>query len=107
MLWHYSEIAKTEPEEFAVKQLPEYLFTWIPGDNWMSMWITNDISEKEDSFFKFIRVVDLALPMEMLMAKGINELDVEHVKELIGIFSQELYTAKMRGELPTEYLFNN
>lgn len=107
MLWHYNEIANKDGNDFIINQLPEYLFTWSKGDLWISVWVSNNISEPKESFYKLVRTLDLAFALEMLNAKGITQLETEHVKELIGIFAQEMFTAKMRGELPTEYLFNN
>jgi hypothetical protein len=107
MLWHYSEIIKTDPQVFAIVQLPEYIFTWSEGEKWISMWVTNNISEREESFFKFVRTLDLGVAIEILNAKGITEPRQNEISELVSIFCQELFTAKMRGELPTEYLFNN
>lgn len=105
MLKHYSEIAKEDGNDFIVNQIPEYLFTWSPGDYWINVWVSNNISEYKESFFKFVRTLDLTQAQEMLELKSHKDLNDETVSRLIAIFAVELFTLKMTGNLPDEYLF--
>ena len=107
MLHHYTEIVKNDGNDFIVNQIPEYLFTWAPGDFWISVWVGNNIAEYKESFFKFVRTLDLMQAKEMLELESHNDLNAEIISNLIAIFAVEVFTNKMTGNLPEEYLFNN
>lgn len=107
MLKHYTEIAQKDGNDFIVNQIPEYLFTWAPGDYWITVWVGNNISEYKESFFKFVRTLDLTQAKEMLGLESHNDINAEIISNLVAIFAVEVYTDKMTGNLSAEYLFNN
>lgn len=107
MLKHYTEIAKEDGNDFIVNQIPEYLFTWSPGDYWITVWVYNNIAEYKESFFKFVRTLDLTQAKQMLELENHNDIDAEIISQLVAIFAVEVFTQKMTGTLPVEYLFTN
>jgi hypothetical protein len=108
-LYTYEEIQDIEcyddGKDFIIKQLPEYLFTWQKGNSWVNLWVTNNIMEREYSFYQFVRTLDLLETSKVITEDGEQEIDVQAMEWIIGTFAQMLHAAKIHNQLDEVYYF--
>jgi hypothetical protein len=108
-LYTYEEIQDIEcyedGKDFIIKQLPEYLFTWQKGNSWVNLWVTNNVMERQYSFYQFVKTLDLLETSRILTENGEQEIDTEHMEFIVGTFAQMLHAAKINKQLDEEYFF--
>lgn len=105
----YEEIQDIEcyddGKDFVVKQIPEYLFTWQKGNTWVNLWVTNNVMEKQYSFYQFVKTLDLLQPVVDVTEHEIEEIDTPHMEFIVGTFAQLMHEAKINNQLGEEFFF--
>lgn len=108
-LYTYEEIQDIECYEdgsdFIIKQLPEYLFTWQKGNTWVNLWVTNNIQERQYSFYQFVKTLDLLETSKVITENGERTIGVVEMHFIVGMFAEMLYEAKQTNQLDEEYYF--
>lgn len=105
----YEEIQDIEcyedGKDFVIKQIPEYLFTWQKGNSWVNLWVTNNVMEKEYSFYQFVKTLPLLESIEDITEDAGVEIDIPEMEFLIGTFAQLMHAAKINNTLGEEFFF--
>jgi hypothetical protein len=108
-LYTYEEIQDiecyTDGKDFVIKQIPEYLFTWQKGNTWVNLWVTNNIMEREYSFYQFVKTLELIEAVTEITEYAADEIEVEHMEFIVGTFGQMMHAAKINNQLGEEFFF--
>jgi len=108
-LYTYEEIQDIEcyedGKDFMIKQLPEYLFTWQKGNTWVNLWVTNNVQERQYSFYQFVKTLELLESVEAITEIPSNEIEVGHMEFIVGTFAQMMHAAKINNQLGEEFFF--
>jgi hypothetical protein len=105
-LFTYDEIQDIEQLEdgadFRVINVPEYLFTWQPKQEYVNIWVTNNVGVRsmspEYSFFQYVAKLDIEKELA-------ETLTAEQIAEMVTMFGAELFMLKQNNILPNKYKF--
>jgi len=108
-LYTYEEIQDiecyTDGKDFVIKQIPEYLFTWQKGNTWVNLWVTNNVMEREYSFYQFVKTLELLESVVEVTEHTVDEIDTPHMEFIVGAFAQLMQEAKINNQLGEEFFF--
>jgi hypothetical protein len=106
-LYTYEEIQDIEcyddGKDIVIKQLPEYLFTWQEGNDWVNMWVTNNVMEREYSFYQFVRTLEFKEPLQTIVGDG--KIKFPEMQYILGTFAQMLIAEKNNNTLHEDWYF--